>query len=182
MVDVRTNLLKNRRTLSEKDYQKERDYLQKSIIGLVVVVVVVVAISAWNLFLTSKLSGIEKAVTAASKELQGLSLASAQQVYLKSRLALVTGFLSERSTTRESLQKVLSTEVVGSHVSGLSFEDDLVLGVDYISDNITTLNDLLKFYQADTNYYTQVVSKGISRAKDGTYKLSLSLSLPKENK
>ena len=95
---------------------------------------------------------------------------------------MVTGFLSERSTTRESLQKVLSTEVVGSHVAGLTFEDDLVLGVDYVSDNITTLDDLLKFYQADTNYYTQVVSKGISRAKDGTYKLSLSLSLPKENK
>ena len=161
MVDVRTNLLKNRRTLSEKDYQKERSLLQKSVVGIVVAAVIVVSLSVWNLFLANKLSGIETAVTAASKELQGLSQASAQQIYLKSRLNLVTGFLGERTDARESLQKILAINVGGSHLSGLSFENESMLGVEYVSTNITALNDLLKYYQSDTGYFTQVVS-GVS--------------------
>ena len=151
MVDVRTNLLKNRRTLSEKDYQKERSLLQKSVVGIVVAAVIVVSLSVWNLFLANKLSGIETAVTAASKELQGLSQASAQQIYLKSRLNLVTGFLGERTDARESLQKILAINVGGSHLSGLSFENESMLGVEYVSTNITALNDLLKYYQSDTD-------------------------------
>ena len=182
MVDVRTNLLKNRRTLSEKDYQKERSLLQKSVVGIVVAAVIVVSLSVWNLFLANKLSGIETAVTAASKELQGLSQASAQQSYLKSRLNLVTGFLGERTDARESLQKILAINVGGSHLSGLSFENESMLGVEYVSTNITALNDLLKYYQSDTGYFTQVVSRGINRSQDGSYKLTMSLSLPKENK
>ncbi len=182
MVDVRTNLLKNRRTLSEKDYQKERSLLQKSVVGIVVAAVIVVSLSVWNLFLANKLSGIETAVTAASKELQGLSQASAQQIYLKSRLNLVTGFLGERTDARESLQKILAINVGGSHLSGLSFENESMLGVEYVSTNITALNDLLKYYQSDTGYFTQVVSRGINRSQDGSYKLTMSLSLPKENK
>jgi hypothetical protein len=150
--------------------------------GIVVAAVIVISLSVWNLFLANKLSTIETATTAASKELQGLSQASAQQIYLKSRLNLVTGFLGERTDARESLQKILAINVAGSHLAGLSFENESMLGVEYVSVNITALNDLLKYYQSDTGYFTQVVSRGINRSRDGTYKLSMSLSLPKENK
>lgn len=179
MVNVSTNLLKNRRTLSEKDYQRERNGLRYSIIGLVVVVVVVISLSAWNLFLTSKLSGIERGITAASAEMEGLVQANAQQVYLKSRLSLITNFLSSRATTRESLQKVLSTEIPGTHIAGASFIDETTLSVQYSADESKALSGLLRYYQSDTDYFTQVVSNGLTRTKEGNYQLSLALTLPK---
>jgi hypothetical protein len=182
MVDVRTNLLKNRHTLTEKEYQQERNYLRWSVVGLISVVVVVVAISLWNLVLTRQLASIEQAMTTTSKEMQGLVQASAQQVYLKSRLQLVTGFLSNRSVSRESLQKIFTTAISGSHISAVSFEGDTVLGVQYESDSSTALAELLNYYEFDNGYFTQAVSRGITRSKDGGYQLSLALTLPKEGK
>lgn len=182
MVDVKTNLLKNRQTLSEKDYQKERNFLRWAVTGLVVAVVAVVALSVWNLVLTSQLAGIEKALTAASKEMQGLSQASAQQVYLKSRLKLVTGFLAERSLTRESLQKIFLTSIPGSHVAGVAFEGESNLVVAYESDSALSLNELLKYYETDTGYFIQAVSKGLTRSKDGSYLMSLALTIPNGGK
>lgn len=179
MVNVSTNLLKNRRTLSEKDYQRERMMLKYSIVGMVVVVVIVIALSAWNLFLTAKLSGIEQGITAASEEMEGLTQANAQQVYLKSRLSLITDFLSSRATTRESLQKILSTELPGTHIAGVAFVDENTLSVQYGAQESSALSALLSYYQADTDYFTQVVSSGLTRAKEGTYQVSLLLSLPK---
>lgn len=182
MVDIRTNLLKNRQTLSEKDYQKEKNYLKMTVIGSVVVVVIVIALSAWNLLLTSQLSDIEDAVTASSKEMQGLAQASAQQVYLKSRLKLVTGFLADRSLARESLQKIFTTTIEGTHVSGVTFEDESILGVSYVANSNIALEKVLSYYQTDTGYFTQAVSRGLSRSKDGTYLLTLALTLPKGEK
>jgi hypothetical protein len=182
MVDIKTNLLKNRRTLSEKEYQKEQNYLRFSIVSLVVVVVVIVAVSIWNFVLTSKLSSIENSITSTNKQMQGLSQASAQQIYLKSRLNLLTGFLSDRSVARESLQKILSTDIAGTHLSNLGFVDDATLGVSYVASNSANLSDLVKYYESDTGYYPQVVSTGVSRADDSSYQLSLLLTLPKASK
>lgn len=182
MVDVKTNLLKKRQTLSEKDYQKEQNYLRWSILGFVVVVLLVVAISIWNFFLTRQLSNIEQAITTSSREIQGLAEASAQQVYLKSRLTLVTGFLADRSLARESLQKVFNTEIPGTHLAGVTFESDSILAVQFGSDTSGSLQDLLNYFSGDTGYFTQVVSRGVTKASDGTYLLSLALTLPKGDK
>jgi len=182
MVDVRTNLLKNRRTLSEKDYQKERGYLRYSVVGMVIVIVMVVALSIWNLFLAGKMSRIEQSIESASKEMEGLVQANAQQVYLKSRLSLITDFLDSRTQARESLQKVLSTSIDGTHVSGVAFEDENTLSVQYTADAHTPLSSLLSYYEKDTDYFVQVTSGGISRTKDGKYQLALSLTLPKGEK
>jgi hypothetical protein len=182
MVDVRTNLLKNRQTLSEKDYQKEKNLLRLGVVGLVVVVVVVVAMSIWNLVLTSKMSRIDREFGATSKEMQGLVQASAQQVYLKSRLKLITGFLAERSTTRESLQKVFSTDIAGTHIASVSFEGESGLGLQYVADSTAPLKELLAYYEADTGYYTQAVSNGLSRSNNGTYQITIFLTLPKGDK
>lgn len=182
MVDVQTNLLKNRQTLSEKDYQRERSYLRISVIGLVLVVVLVVAISIWNFVLSRKLAGIEGAMTKSSKEMQSLAQASAQQVYLKSRLNLITEFLSGRVVTRESLQKVFTVTIPGTHVVGVSFLDDSTLSVQYEASYSKPLSELLSYYQADTGYFTQVVSTGLTRSVEGSYQLSLVLGIPKETK
>lgn len=182
MVDVRTNLLKNRHTLSEKEYQHERNLLKQSVITVVIVGVVVVAISVWNLVLTQKMSQIEKALTASSKEMQGLTQASAQQVYLKSRLNLVTGFLTERGVARESLQKVFSTDIEGVHVGGVSFESDKVLSIEYEANSTGALDKLIAYYEGDTGYFTQVTTSGLTRSKDGVYQMNVSLTLPKGDK
>lgn len=179
MVDVRTNLLKNRQVLSEKDYQRERDLLKMSVIGSTVVVIVVVALSIWSLVLTAQLSRIDAAVKKVTVEIQGLTKASAQQIYLKSRLQLVTDFLSARSVTRESLQKIFSVNISGVHISRVSFDSDTILGVQYSVDSRTSLDELIAYYELDTGYFTQAVSKGLSRDKDGVYQISFSLKLPK---
>jgi len=182
MVDIKTNLLKNRRSLSEKDYQKERGYLQKSVISLVVVMIIVIALSAWNLVLTSKLSNIEDSLKAANKEMQGLTQASAEQIYLKSRLGLVTGFLSSRTDARQSLEKVLATDIPGTHISKLAFEDELTLGVAYEASSSGDLNKLLTYYETDNGYFTQVVNKGITRTENASYNINMTLKLPKGGK
>jgi len=182
MVDVKTNLLKKRQTLSEKEYQKEQSYLRWSILGFVMVVIIVVAISVWNYFLTRQLSEIEEALTNSSREMQGLAEASAQQVYLKSRLQLVTGFLADRSLARESLQKVFNINVPGTNLAGVTFESDAILAVQFGANDSSSLQQLLNYFEFDTGYFTQVVSRGITKSKDGKYLLSLALSLPKGDK
>lgn len=182
MVDVRTNLLKNHRTLSEKEYQKEREYLRYSVVALVIVTTIVIALSAWNLFLTSKMKGIEEDMTKASQEMQGLVQASAQQIYLISRLKYVTGFLADRSVNREAMQKILSTTIPGTHVSGVTFEDDRNIDVQYIASDTLALESLLDYYTADTEFFTQAVSRGVSRPKDGTYQITMGLQIPKGDK
>lgn len=182
MVDVKTNLLKKRQTLSEKDYQKEQSYLRWSILSFVVVVLLVVAISIWNFFLTRQLSNIEQAITTTSREMQGLAEASAQQVYLKSRLTLVTGFLADRSLARESLQNIFNTDIPGTHLAGVTFESESTLAVQFGSESSTSLEQVLNYFGGDTGYFTQAVSRGITKASDGTYLLSLALSLPKGDK
>lgn len=182
MVDVRTNLLKNKRILSEKDYQRERGYLRLAVIALITVVSLAVAISIWNFVLLRRLGGIEQKIVSTTKEMQGLVGASAQQVYLKSRLKLVTGFLAQRKVARESLEKVLSSSIPGTHISSVTFEGESRLKIEYGADSVVPLGKLLDYYQADTGYFVQVVSTGLSRTQDGSYQLSLLLSLPVENK
>lgn len=182
MVNIQTNLLKNRQTLNEKDYQQERKLLRYSILGLIVTVIVIVSLSSWNLVLTSRMSKIEHQLLATTKEMQGLVQASAQQVYLKSRLKLVTGFLADRSLTRESLQKIFATSITGTHVTGVAFEEENIIEVEYTSENVQSLAKLLAYYQTDTDYFTQAVSKGIMRNKDQRYQMTLSLTLPKGGK
>jgi len=182
MVDIKTNLLKNHRTLSEKDYRKEKNILKWAIVSLVMTGVIVVALSIWNIVLVAKLTGIEKDITSTSKDMQGLVQINSMQLYLKSRLQLITGFLAGRTVTREVLQKIFSTNIPGAHISSVSFESDKILAVTYLSDSIFTLKDLLNYYTNDTGYFTQTVSRGLSRQKDGTYQLLLALTLPKESK
>lgn len=179
MVDLRINLLKNRPTLSESDYLKERNILRYAVFGVVVAVVLVVSLSIWNIVLNTRLANIERSITQASKDMQGLVQASASQIYLKSRLKLITNFLVERSLTRESLQLVLSNEIEGTRISGVTFVGENILRIQVGADTVYALSQVLTYYQTSNTYFTQVVSRGITRAKDGSYQVSLDLTVPK---
>ncbi len=156
--------------------------LRYAIFGIIVVVISIVSLSVWSLVLTKKLSGIETKLLGVTKDMQGLTQASAQQVYLKSRLKLVTGFLADRSLTRESLQKIFATSIAGTHVTGVGFEDENILNVQYTADSASVLSKLLSYYQGDTEYFTQAVSRGLTKNKDGTFLMNLALTLPKGGK
>ena len=182
MVDVHVNLLKSSHTLSEKDYQRERAILKNSVITILVVVVLVIALSVWNLVLGNKLVAVETGLSNTAKEMQGLTLASASQIYLKNRLSLITGFLTGRGVIRESLQRVFSTKLDGVHVGAVAFESDDTLSINYVANSAKALENLITYYEADTGYFTQVVTSGLSRSKEGSYQLNVSLTLPKGEK
>ena len=108
MAAIGINLLKNRRVLSEKAYQRERMLLRYSVFGIVIVAVLTIALSVVNIVLSMKLSSLDSTITKASSAMAGLTKASAQQVYLKSRLQLVSSYLDNRSTARTALQQIFS--------------------------------------------------------------------------
>jgi hypothetical protein len=179
MVNVSVNLLKNHRTLSERDYLRERQMLRLSVLVMVVVVFISIALSIWNFLLSRRLLSIEEAISTASREMQGLTEANAQQIYLKSRLKLITTFLDERSISREALQSVFSLNIPGATISSAAFLSDSIIAVQVTARSASILNDVISYYQGDSSFFTQVVSRGVSRAKDGTYQLELELTIPK---
>jgi hypothetical protein len=179
MVQVSVNLLKNRHILSEKDYQREQSLLRYSVLSLVIVVFITVAVSIWNFWLSRRLVGIESAIASSSQEMKGLAEANAQQVYLKSRLKLIASFLDERSISRESLQSVFSLNIPGATITSVSFVSDTIISLQITSNSVATLNEVIGYYQGDNTFFTQVLSRGIARTKEGMYDLRLELTIPK---
>lgn len=179
---MRVNLLKNRRVLSERDYLREKKFLQGSVIGLLVIVFLTVAMAIWNFALSQKLSGIESEITQASSQLQGLTEANAEQVYVKNRLELIGNFLDDQAVARESLQKVLALSLPGVSIGGMSFESESEIVVTVSSDSQEALAAALAYYQTKEGYFPQVVSRGVSKNTNGSYDLKLLLTLPTQDK
>lgn len=178
MVNIKINLLKNRPALSEREYQREHNVLRWSLVALVMIVLGVVALSLWKVVLVRNLTEVETEMAAASRDIQGLVQANASQIYLKSRLKLITAYLTERTVIRESLQKVLANDVAGTHVDGASFIEDNLLRIQVAAGTNEALEEALKYYQASGASFVQVVSRGITRSRDGQYQLTLDLTLP----
>lgn len=179
MANYAVNLLKNRPILSEREYQRERQIFLVSIVSAILVAVVVVALTAWNLILSRRIAGAQAEITKANTEMQDLATASASQIYLKSRLKLITSYLTDRSTIRESLQRVLNTGVAGTYVNSASFVDEQILEVQVTAETSADLRELLAYYEDKNTYFTQVVSRGIVRTREGNYQVTLELSVPK---
>lgn len=175
---MRVNLLKNRRVLSEKDYLREKNILQLTTIGLVIVVLITTAMALWNFVLSQRLKGIEESIAKASALMQGLSEANAEQVYVKNRLSLIGNFLDDQAVAREGLQNVLSLSLPGVSIGAMSFESEDEISVTVSAENQSALKDALAFYQQDGGFFPQVVSMGVSRNKEGRYELKLVLTLP----
>ncbi len=181
MTNIKINLLKNRRVLSEKDFQKERQYLHWSVVGFIVVLGLTIALSIWNYLLASSLRKTEQAISTASTRLQGLAEANAQQVYLKNRLTMISKFLDERGVSREATQRIFSLSIPGTVVTSLSYVADNVIEAKVTAKDNKVLNEALKYYQTDGQFFPQVVSNGVLRLQDGSYELGLQFTLPTGN-
>lgn len=179
---IRINLLKNRRVLSEKDYLREKKFLQISVVSLVIVFVITVAMAIWNFALSQRLLGIEESITEANKQMQGLATANAEQVYVKNRLSLIGGFLDDQSVARESLQQILALSLPGISIGGITFESESEVMVTVTAESVVALSSAIEYYKRDDAYFPQVVSQGMSRNKDGLYEMRLVLTLPTNDK
>ncbi len=179
---MRVNLLKNRRVLSEKDYLREKKFLQGAVIGTIIVVFVTVAMAIWNFALSQRLNGIETEITQTSAQLQGLAEANAEQVYVKNRLGLIGNFLDEQAVARESLQKILALALPGVAIGGLTFESENEIVITVSAETQSALGAALSYYQDSESYFPQVVSQGVTRNMDGSYSIKLLLTLPSEDK
>lgn len=176
---MRINLLKNHRVLSEKDYLREKQYAQISMLGLVVVVVITVAMAIWNFVLAQKLSGIEASITKANNQMQGLAEANAEQVYVKNRLKLIGNFMDEQTIAREALQQVLALSLPGVTIGAITFAEGDEISVIVSAATQAALEESLKYYQQSEGFFDQIVSEGVSKVKNGSYEMRVKLLLPK---
>lgn len=176
---VKINLLKNRHTLSEAEYQRERQYYRYALTGLTMAVVVTLAVSIWQFILTRQLNSLEETIGQSTQKLVGLAEANAKQIYLKSRLKLITAFLDDRTVARQSIQRVFSISVPGVSVSSATFESDSVLRIQATATDVLSFSNLVDYLQNDTDFFLQVVSRGVTRLQDGTYQMDLALTIPK---
>lgn len=172
------NLLKDKYALSEKDYQKEKRYLYYGVVAFVGATVVTLALGLWSIFLAGKLGKIETTITQATAELAGLTEANAEQVYLKSRLELITKFLDNRAVEREALQKVFSLSIPGVVVASVGFEDKGTLMVQMTASDVEALTQAIATFGESTDFFVQVVGRGVTKSQDGSYQVQISLTLP----
>lgn len=179
---IAVNLLNDKHTLSESDYQHERKILQYSAMFFTVVVIVTMVVGIFSLFLTNKLNMIEDDIARGTNELKDLTVASAQQIYLKNRLQLITAFLDGRSVDREAMQRVFSFNIPGVVVSSVGFVNETTLGIQLTAETSAALTDALDSISAPSSFFTQVVSKGVSRAVDGSYQMQILLTVPRGDK
>lgn len=177
---LKINLLKSRHTLSEREYLREQQWYRYSLIGLVVVVVVALAAVGYQLILGSRLAAVEDGISQATRELAGYTDANAKQIYLKSRLNLISAFLDSRSVSREALQNVFSITIPGVVLTGVKFGDDNLVLAQFEADNAVVLAGLVDYLQADNQFFVQAVSRGVTRSDKGKYRMETELTIPKE--
>lgn len=178
---ISINLLKDKYALSEKDYQREKQYLHYGVVLFVAVTVVTLSLGLWTLFLSNKLAGIENSIAASTAELASLTDANAEQLYLKSRLQLITSFLDNRTIEREALQKIFSMSIPGVVISAVGFESDRSLLVQMTATDAQALARTLSTFSESTNFFVQVVGRGVTKAQDGSYQMQVVLTVPGSN-
>jgi len=178
MASMKINLLKDHHVLSEREYSRERSLLRYSVVGLVVLLFLMMAVFFWNFILANKLSGIESSITMASNQLKGLAEANAQQLYVKNRLSLISDFLADRAVSREALQQILTLQIEGVTIGGITYVGDNEVSVTVQANNAEILGRAIEYYKTENGFFPQVVAKGISLQKDGKYEMILILTIP----
>lgn len=175
------NFLKNIPTLSEREYLKERLYFKYSIVFGIFTILSVIVLIIWQLTLTRKFKKIEERIDTSNKRLSGLVEASAQQIYLKSRLQLLKSYFSERTASREAIQEIFSLSLPGVTISSASFESDSVINLKATANDVLNLANLVDYFSNETDYFLQTVSKSLHRLDTGGYQMELLLTIPKES-
>lgn len=175
---MRINLLKSRRVLSEKEYLREKLWLQYSVWMLVVLAVVITTLFLWYWLLLRKYEKVNQSYLTVSSELQGLTEANASQLYLRGRLELITGFMDDRLILRNAIQKILTLDITDVNVAGMSIVTDDELSIKLVAFDSDALSSALNYLKSEIQFFTQVVSEGIVRTKDGNFELTARLKMP----
>lgn len=173
------NLLKKTKALSERQYSLEKKIVKITLIFFLIIVAFTIALFVWLSILSVSISTVEKKIDDANSELAGLQTASVMQLYIKSRLNLVAGFLQNRAKTRESLQRIFSLPLEGVTVSSAVFEDETHLKIQLTTNSIKTFDQAYSLFENSREFFVDVVNNGVTQAEDGAYTTSLTLTLPK---
>jgi Tfp pilus assembly protein PilN len=179
MANLQVNLLKNKRTLTEKDYQRERNYLRLSLVAGISVGVVVVALTLWNFFMKQKLTTVQGEIAQAAAELQAFTQANAEQLYLKSRLGLITEFLDDQSLARQALQELFAIVIPGVNIGSMEFLDGYTVRIQLTALDVSAFNAAIDYFKQENSFFSQVVSRGVSQDSEQNYQLTLDLSIAK---
>jgi hypothetical protein len=175
---LKINLLKKTRILSEAQYKLESRIFLGSLSVLGIILLLAMGLFSWQYFVSARLNNLENRIAQANGQLKGLETANVQQLYIKSRLQLVSSFLESRAETREALQRVFAIPIDGVNVSAINFETEQVLAMQMSANSIVSFDKAYEFLENDRDFFRQIVNKGVSRGQDGVYIISLELTLP----
>ena len=172
------NLLKKNRVLTEKQYQIERKVLTLGVLFFCMTVLTLGMSFSWQVIVSAQTKKIDKQIADLTVQNDKLKVASAQQIFIKSRLKLIGDFVHSRAQIRESLQRVFALGTDGVTISSASFEDKNALHIQALAENIRSFDNFYKYLEQDNGFFVQVVNRGSTASVDGKYNLDLSLSLP----
>ncbi len=178
-MDLKINLLKKRRAISEKEYLRERKMFVFALTGFLGLFLLMSVFFGLEMFDLWKLKKTKNRVAKAESRLSELQLVTKGQLYLRSRLNLVKDFLDSRVKGREAVERVFSLNLPGVVVSGVSFTDNQVLEVRLRAKSVSALDEAFQWLKND-NFFLQVVNRGVSRMENGSYDMQLELTMPKD--
>ncbi len=179
MSDLKINFLKKRRAISEKEYLRERKLFVISLtgfLGLFVVMLVLFGLQFFNLWQIKK---TKAKLDKAESKLAGLKEVSARQLYLRSRLDIVKDFLNSRVKSREAIEKIFSLDIPGVVVANVTFVDEQDIMASLEANSVIALSRAFEWFK-ESNFFIQVVNKGVSKLVNGSYTAQLILTIPRE--
>ena len=179
MAELKINLLKKRRAISEKEYLREKKLFIMALTGFLSLFLVMSVFFGLQMFNLWQLKKVKAKVSKAEARLTDLKPVTQGQLYLRSRLDLVRDFLKSRVKGREAVERVFSLNLPGVVVASVSFGDKQILRMRLKATSAMALDEAFKWLEED-NFFLQAVNRGISRLEDGSYTMQLELTMPKD--
>lgn len=175
---LNVNLLKRKRSISEKQYQLENKFFRYSLVFVFVVIAITVSLFVWQFATSRSLVVVQSELTQAEARLEGLKDASVRQLYLKSRLKLIEAYFGDSVASRDALQNLYSLDLPGVVIVNASFESETLLSINVQADSVITLENVFLYFQETDAFFTQAVNGGVIRVEDGTYTMKVDLTVP----
>lgn len=179
-MELGINLLKKPTGLTQSQYELEEKLLRSSVVVFLVIVVISIALFAWQLITTAQLNNTKREIETTERQLVGLKDASDKQLYIKKRLELIGEFLNSRVNTREAIQQVFSIDVDGVTISSASFEDEKTITMTVSAVNVLALDEVYAYFEQRDLFFPQIINRGVSRTDEGDYTMTLELTIPFE--
>ena len=145
-------------------------------LSLFLVMVVFFGFQLWHSW---QIKRVKVEISKIETKLSGLQEVTQSQLYLRSRLNLIRGFLGSRVKSRESIERVFSLDLPGVVVANAFFVDEQVLNVRLETDSVEALSRSFQWLK-DDDFFLQAVNRGVSRLSSGGYTMQVELTIPKE--